>query len=148
VVTFTGNASPYTLLQNVNITCTVTELVKIVTNTCRDFIGPAYTFGVGTTTYTATATDEAGLSGSATVTFVVTANATDLCTLTTSFSTKEAVANSLCAKLDAAAAALARGDTKAHDNQLDAYKNEVAAQAGRAFTDAQAAILTAVAGSL
>jgi hypothetical protein len=71
-----------------------------------------------------------------------------VCSLTKQYSTKPGVAQSLCAKLDAAAAADARGDTKAADNILNAYENEVSAQSGKAFTAAQAATLTALAEQL
>jgi hypothetical protein len=71
-----------------------------------------------------------------------------VCSLTEQFSTKAGVAHSLCAKLDAAAAAAARGDVTAADNILDAYEHEVSAQSGKALTAAQAAILTALAEQL
>jgi hypothetical protein len=62
--------------------------------------------------------------------------------------TKEGVASSLCVKLDAAAGSLARGNTKAHDNELGAYLNEVNSQRAKAISDANAAILIALAGGL
>jgi hypothetical protein len=71
-----------------------------------------------------------------------------VCSLTQQYSTKPGVAHSLCAMLDAAAAAGARGNSNAADNILDAYEHEVSAQSGKAFTAAQAATLTALAEQL
>jgi hypothetical protein len=71
-----------------------------------------------------------------------------VCSLVEQYSTKPGVAHSLCAKLDAAAAADARGNTNAADNILDAFEHEVSAQSGKAFTAAQAATLTALAEQL
>lgn len=76
------------------------------------------------------------------------ATSTSVCNLVKQYSTKPGVANSLCVKLDAAAAAAARGDTKAADNILNAFENEVSAQSGKAFTAAQAAALIALAEQL
>ncbi|HYR93545.1 MAG TPA: HYR domain-containing protein [Methylomirabilota bacterium] len=148
VVTFTGNATPYTVDQTVNIVCSFSDAVGVVSNTCRNFSGPAYSFGIGVTSYTATATDAAANTGSATLQFEVRSTSASLCALTTLFSSKEGIAKSLCAKLEAAAAALERGNTKTHDNILNAYKNEVSAQSGKAISIADAAILIAAAGSL
>jgi hypothetical protein len=148
VVVFTGNTTPYTVDQTLNIICSATDAVGVVSDTCANFVGPAFGFGLGTHTYTATATDAAGHTGSATLVFEIRATATSLCSLATTLSTKPGVASSLCAKLDAAAASQARGDVKAHENQIEAFKNEVAAQAGKAFTGANAAFLIAAAGTL
>lgn len=48
------------------------------------------------------------------------------------------IAQSLCAKLAAASASRDRGDGPSADNQLAAYRSEVAAQAGKSLTAAQA----------
>ena len=71
-----------------------------------------------------------------------------VCGLVGQYSTKPGVANSLCAKLQAAAAADARGSTKAADNILDAFKAEASAQSGKAMTPAQAATLATLADQL
>jgi len=57
-------------------------------------------------------------------------------------------ATSLCAKLDAAAAAGARGNATARSNQLNAYRNEVEAQRGKAISDADATTLIGLADLL
>ncbi|HEY6201576.1 MAG TPA: hypothetical protein VI056_00900 [Candidatus Limnocylindria bacterium] len=58
------------------------------------------------------------------------------------------IAKSLCAKLDAAAASGARGNTTARANQLSAYRNEVEAQRGKAISDADATALISLADLL
>jgi hypothetical protein len=76
------------------------------------------------------------------------ATPSSVCELVTQYSTKPGVANSLCAKLQAAEAAGARGQTKTMDNILDAFEHEVSAQSGKAFTAAQAATLIGLAEQL
>jgi predicted extracellular nuclease len=72
-------------------------------------------------------TDKDGGSTIYQATVTVTVTAASLCDLTTSWVTKDGVASSLCVKLQQGA--------------YDAYANEVAAQAGKALTTEQAAIL-------
>jgi hypothetical protein len=64
-----------------------------------------------------------------------------LCALSVRYSEGQ-LGNSLCAKLSAAAASAARGNVKTKGNQLDAYRNEVAAQSGKKLTTGEAATLT------
>ena len=64
-----------------------------------------------------------------------------LCALTRTLVTKADVAQSLCDKLVAAAAADAAGDTKKRENTLAAYRKQVDAQTGKAITTANAALL-------
>jgi hypothetical protein len=59
-----------------------------------------------------------------------------LCALTQLEVPDAGIANSLCKKLDAAAASAARGNTNARAGQLGAYRNELGAQAGEALTPA------------
>jgi hypothetical protein len=96
------------------------------------------TFAIGTTTVMCTATDVAG--NSATETFQVTViNTLDsLARVTAAAVDKPGITHSLGAKLDAAIAAAATGDTSAMDGSLNAYINEVEAQSGKAI-DAQTA---------
>jgi hypothetical protein len=82
------------------------------------------------------------------VSLLAQATFTSVCSLVEQYSTKPGVAQSLCVKLDAAAAADARGSTKAADNILSAFEHEVSAQSGKAFTAAQAATLIALAEQL
>ncbi len=74
--------------------------------------------------------------------------AATLCAFTRTVVTKADLAGSLCTKLDASAAAGARGNAKAHDNQIQAYINEVNAQRGKAISNADANTLVALAGTI
>ena len=58
------------------------------------------------------------------------------------------IATSLCAKLDAAAAAEQRGDMAARAGQIAAFVHEVEAQRGKKISDANAAELIELAGGL
>ena len=71
-----------------------------------------------------------------------------LCTLTRFHVTNAGIANSLCSKLAAAEAAEAHGDEEAKRGALDAYVNQLAAQAGKSLTAKTAAHLAALAGTL
>jgi Tol biopolymer transport system component len=71
-----------------------------------------------------------------------------LCALTQSEVADAGIANSLCKKLDAAAASAARGNMNARDGQLGAYRNELGAQAGKALTAGGAALLQSISESL
>jgi hypothetical protein len=71
----------------------------------------------------------------------VTVTFASLCDLTRTLVTKADVAQSLCDKLVAAAAADAAGDTKKSENILAAYRKQVDAQTGKAITTANAALL-------
>ena len=65
-----------------------------------------------------------------------------LCDLTKLYVNKEGVAEAMCAKLSAAEAAEARGDSEAQKGALGAYVNQVAAQSGKALTRKRATTLT------
>ena len=86
VIAYTGNAGTYGILANVAITCAAADqLAGLDSNTCTGLSGPAWTFGPGSHTVTATATDKAGNSDTASTTFTITAKPADLCTLTVQF---------------------------------------------------------------
>ena len=140
VVTYTGSTS-YTVDQIVSITCTATDsLSGVASSTCVNVNGAADTFAIGTHTRSATATDNAGNVGSGSVTFRVSVTFDSLCNLSVRYS-GGTLGDSLCAKLAAAEASAARGNTKAKGNQLDAFRNEVSAQSGKKLTAAEAATL-------
>ena len=142
VVLYSGNAGTYTIDQTVNISCSATDALSgISTTTCASIAGPASGFAVGSNTFTATATDAAGNSTTVHATFVVVVTADSLCALTRQLSSKEGVATSLCQKLANAAAAAGRGDDRAANNVLAAYRHEIDAQSGKAFTPMAAALL-------
>jgi hypothetical protein len=77
--------------------------------------------------------------------FDVTLTYGSLCALTQRYAEKSGIAASLCAKLRAADAAAARGDDLARDGVLDAYVQEVAAQADKSISAEHAAILSRLA---
>jgi hypothetical protein len=85
-IAFGGNAGTYAADQTVAITCTAADALSGVgTSTCAPIAGPAWSFGVGQTTRTATATDLAGNTATASTTFTVTVAPASLCALTTQF---------------------------------------------------------------
>jgi predicted extracellular nuclease len=148
-ITFTG-ATTYTIDQTVSITCSVSDALSglVAGSTCESASGPAYLIGVGTHTLHASGIDKAGNPASATLTYTIGSTEETLCALTKILVTKEGVAKSLCAKLDAAAASGTRGNTIARDNQLSAYRNEVEAQRAKAMSDANATALIDLVGLL
>ncbi|HET9424012.1 MAG TPA: hypothetical protein VFO55_01470 [Gemmatimonadaceae bacterium] len=149
IVAYGNNAGTYTVDQQVGITCSATDnLSGVMSSTCAPVSGPAYTFGVGTTTRSASATDFAGNVGSASTSFQVVVTSASLCELTKRFVSQAGIANSLCAKLNAAGASSARGRPATADNQYQAYVNEVSAQSGKALTASNAAILIQLANQL
>lgn len=148
-VTWSGNAGTYAVDQQVTITCGASDLLSgVASSTCTDVTGPAYSFGLGAHTYSASATDNANNQGTSATSFTVGVSYDSLCSLTTQLSTNTGVASGLCAKLSAAAAADARGQAKTAQNNLAAYANQVNAQSGKAFTAAQAATLTGMVATL
>jgi hypothetical protein len=147
-VIYSGNAGTYTVDQTVSISCTAADqpnLSGIASTTCRDINGPAYAFNVGINSFSATATDKAGNVGNGSTSFTVQVTAAGIDTLIRQFVTNPGQANSLIQKIDGIASA---PNAHAKDGKLGAFKNEVAAQTGKALTADQAAILTRLAGAL
>lgn len=141
VVTYTGNAGSYTVDQTISIHCAASDPSPgsgVASTSCADIDGPAYSFGLGSHMYSATAQDEAGNVGSGSTTFTVEVTYPSLETLVSRFSTDADVASGLNDKLSAASQARTTG---ARDNQLDAFENQLSAQTGKALTAEQAAIL-------
>lgn len=110
-IAFNGNAGTYTVADTVDITCTATDAMSGVASTsCPAVVDqPAWSLALGSNTVSATATDNAGNTGSSSASFTVTVDEASLCALVRQFVTNNGIANSLCVKLDAAAAAAARG---------------------------------------
>jgi predicted extracellular nuclease len=142
--TWTG-ATTYGIDDTLALDCAIVETLSGVDpalpSFCDDAAGPASALGPGTYTLMAAATDRAGNSGTATLTFTITVDDTSLCGLVRELVTSEDVAAGLCDKLAAAAASLERGNTRAHDNQLRAFANQVEAQRGKSISDADADLL-------
>ena len=142
VVSYTGNAGTYAADEFVHISCLAADgLSDVASTTCSDIDGPAYTFGLGIHTFSAMAIDNAGNVGEGSTTFTVGVNESNLCVLSRRFATKAGVGNSLCAKLDSAAAARERGDLTAERNILNAFASEVSAQRGKSIANDNADVL-------
>jgi hypothetical protein len=147
-ITYSGPTS-YTVDQTVSISCTASDALSgVASSTCADASGAAWSYGLGTHSLSASATDNAGNTGSGSTTFTVTVDGTSLCNLVESWAKNKGIANSLCTKIRAAEAAGARGQTKTKQNNIDAFDNEVSAQSGKGFTAAQGRLLVQFAAAL
>jgi hypothetical protein len=148
-VTYTGGHATYDVDETVSITCTPSDALSgIASSTCANVSGPAASFTLGVHTYSASALDLAGNTGTGSVSFAVVVTYDGLCRLTRSYADDPAVADSLCAKLAAAKAAAARGNDKVKNSNLNAYVKLVKAQTGKSLTAAEAAKLTDLAQAL
>jgi hypothetical protein len=156
IITYSGNAGTYTVDQTVNITCSSADPVLkdgtpgsgVVSSTCQNITGPAYSFALGVNNFSASATDKAGNVGYGKTSFTVQVTYGSLCNLVQSFVTDSGVATALCSQLAAASAAAARGDLVTKANDIAAFINTVAAQPGKTMTSYQAATLTTLAQAL
>ncbi|MBI2874209.1 MAG: hypothetical protein HYY09_03905 [Firmicutes bacterium] len=148
-VTYTGNNSTYTVDQSVAISCSAADsLSGVAESTCAGINGPAYSFQLGVKTYSATALDLAGNIGNGSVSFQVIADSAGVCNLVNRFVPQKGIANSLCSKLKNAAAAGGKDNLQAKAGLIDAFIKEVNAQAGKAVSRENAAILKWVALAL
>jgi uncharacterized protein YegL len=85
-VTYAGNAGTYTLNDTVAITCTPDDnLSGVASSTCTPISGPAYTFGGGAKSFSASVTDNAGNVGTGSTSFTVTVTANGVCLLMQQF---------------------------------------------------------------
>ena len=149
VVTFAGNGT-YTVDQAVSVTCTATDnLSGIVGAPCANalLVKQAWELPLGTTTVSATATDAADNSTTASATVTVRSTFDSLTALTVRF-TKGTPGNSLVAQLNAAKDAAARGNANACNAAIRAYQNELSAQSGKVLTAEQAAVLARLAEAM
>jgi len=148
IVTFSGNAGIYTVDQTVAITCSGSDSLSGLASATCDMAGPAWSFPLGVNTYPWTAADNAGNTVSGEASFTVQVTFASLCTLTRQFCTKAGVADNLCADLNAAAAAAARGNAKAKAGAIKSYINDVKAQIGKSLKADQANTLMNLARAL
>jgi hypothetical protein len=126
IVTYTGNAGSYTVDQTIAITCAASDSVHngvssgLASTTCQNVHAPAYTFTLGSHTFSATATDKAGNAGSGSTSFVVKDTVAGLSTLTKEYVTNQQIANSLCTLLSQQkyAGYIALVQSYSHDSQL------------------------------
>jgi hypothetical protein len=99
------------------------------------------TTDIGTRTVNAVIRDKDGGETTYTAEVHVTVTATSLCALAQELVSDPSVAVSLCDKLNAAAAAAARDNVGAKENQLRAFGNQVAAQTGKSISGSDADLL-------
>lgn len=150
-VTYGGNAGTYTVAQQVVITCAAADQVGLsglLSTTCADVDAPAWSFPLGPNSLSAGATDRAGNVGTGSTSFTVTVGFDSLCDLAGQFSSDAGVTQGLCAKLAAAGDAAARGQAKTKSTIVNAFRNQVGAQTGKALTASQAATLKRLASAL
>jgi hypothetical protein len=149
VVSFTGALERYDVDEMVAVSCVASDALSgVAWTTCSGGTGPAYAYALSPTPIVGSAADLAGNSSTATLSVRVAATTSGLCELTKRFSSSSSVGTSLCAQLGAAALADSNGNEIAKWKALDAYANEVEAQAGRAFSNEEAAILISIAAGL
>ncbi|HMI48604.1 MAG TPA: hypothetical protein VK481_08050, partial [Gemmatimonadaceae bacterium] len=148
-IAYSTHAATYTVDEHVSITCTATDAESgIVSNTCAPIDGDAYVFGLGPHTFSATATDDAGNSASASTSFSVNVTFSSLTNLTRRFVTKTKVADALVADLRDAEAARAKGKTKQAEDKLTDYRRRVQAEVGKSITAELASILIGLSQAL
>jgi hypothetical protein len=149
LVTYTGGKASYQVDEQVSITCTATDALSgVASTTCTNVTGPAYSFGLGSHTFSASATDRAGNTGSSSVTFTVGVTYTSLCNLSQRFADTRAVGVALCALLRLAESADAHNNQLIKRLSLQAYVLLVRAQTGRTLTATEAATLISLSRSL
>jgi hypothetical protein len=113
-VVFSGNAGSYTADQQVAITCQAADALSgVASTTCKPVTGPAYEFALGENSLSATATDNAGNTGSGTTSFTVTADAASVANLTVRFVRASATYRSLSPRLQAVVDRIAAIATRA-----------------------------------
>jgi hypothetical protein len=152
-VTYSGNAGTYTAAQTVAISCTAADALSgIASTTCANISGLASSFGAGTHSYSATATDRAGNTGSGSTSFTVSASSSitfqGLIHLVDSWVTAPLLKAEMDITLLAADTAFAVKDTKLGDSLLGDFIQEITAQYGKSLTAAHAAQLIQDAQSL
>jgi hypothetical protein len=148
VVTYTGNAGAYTVDQTIDIHCAASDPSPgsgLESTTCEDISGPAWSFTLGSHTFSASAQDVAGNVGTKSTTFTIGVTFSSLEALVSRFSTSLDVATGLNDKLIAASKAKS---ANTRGNQLNAFANQVNAQTGKALTEEQAQLLLALAATL
>jgi len=149
VVSYTGNQGTYQLHDNIAIFCNAFDAESgVQSTTCQDIMGVAYTFPVGTNTYSATATDNAGNTGSGSTSFDVVVTYEGVKELTAMFVAKESTERNLSRKLDRAADAEAAGDPALKQRWIEAYTTQLQRETDKNVTAANAALLTQFANQL
>jgi hypothetical protein len=147
VVTFTGGGV-YAIDQTVTITCTATDALSgVASSTCASAAvsAPAWTFGLGAASRSATATDRAGNVGSGSVAFTIGVTCGALKTLVAQWVTNAGVVDGLNAKVDAICSA---PNANAKNGKLGAFDNQLDGQVGKTVTADRAKRLEQYAAAL
>jgi uncharacterized protein len=148
-VTYTGGKASYQVDEQVAVTCTPADALSgVASTTCANVNGPAYSFGLGSHTFSASATDKAGNTAGGSVTFTVGVSYTSLCNLSQRFADSRGVGVALCALLRLAEAGATHNSPILKRLSLQAYVLLVRAQTGRALTASEAATLISLSQSL
>ena len=163
-VSFAGGAGSYTVTQTVAITCSASDPTPgsgLASSNCPSVNAPAWSLGPGTHTLSASASDNAGNTGTASASYTVTVIPASLCTLTSQFvqgSAKYQQLNALSrlvvnALVSAGCSLLTEIGPQLKPAQaasfIAAYQQAVQGLAGSGWlTQAQAGVLKTFAGSL
>ncbi len=127
-VTYSGNAGAYTVDQSVTIACSASDATSgLASASCANVAGDAYTFGLGASSFSASASDNAGTPGGASTTFTVSVTPASLCNLVRRWVSHKGTANSLCQQLSGGA--------------YDSFRNRVEMQSGKHVPADKARIL-------
>jgi hypothetical protein len=146
VVTLTGGGT-YTIDQTVNVTCSATDALSgIATTSCATASGPAYTFSDGTVS--ASATDNAGNMGSASIQIDVIVTGSSLCQLTRQFGNNSTIETAACALLNSAQSDLNQGRNFSARVKLMAYQLLIATIGRTAFSSEEVLILRSLATAM
>lgn len=134
-VAYSGNAGLYTVDQSVSITCATGDATSgIAESTCANVSGDAYTFGLGVSSFSASASDNAGNVGGASTSLTVTVTPASVCNLVRRWVNQKGLQNSLCQRLE--------------NGQYDAFRSLVRAQSGKQIPADKAALLISLSHSL
>ena len=140
-VSLSGTGS-YTVDQTVSVTCSADDALSgVASSTCDGASGPAYSFGVGTHAVSASASDFADNSGSASGSFTVVVTRVSLCNVINQLVTKEKPAKELCTKLTTAETELSRGHLAKAQSIMRSYDTKLVSITGTAVSVENAMIL-------
>jgi hypothetical protein len=151
VVTYSGNQETYTVDQTVAISCSAADqpaLSGLASTTCADINQPAADLGAGPHTFSATATDNAGNSGTGSVTITVQVTTDSLTALTEQYASNNVVARVLSAPLKIMQLADRMQNDHLKATAVNLYIRLVNVAQGHGLSAQQAATLTQLAQSL
>jgi hypothetical protein len=148
-ITYSGNQGSYTVDQTIAISCTAADALSGIASTdCQAISGSAASFGVGSHAISSTATDQAGNTGTGTVTFTVGVTYGSLCRLSEQDAGTSRSGQQLCAALKLAALGQRLHNSRMETAALNSYILLVQTQRGRGLTAGEAATLIQLAQSL